>query len=110
MKKNTGCEIYYSTKIGRGFNIQHGFGIVIGPRFEIGENFIVHQNVTLGQKNLNQANEKIIIGDNVTIFAGATILGDIRIGHNASVGANAVVLTNIENNAIYAGVPARKIK
>ena len=110
MKKNTGCEIYYSTKIDRGFNIQHGAGIVIGPRFEIGENFIIHQNVTLGQKNLNMPNEKIVIGNNVTIFAGAILLGNIKIGHNASVGANSVVLNNIEDNAIYAGVPAKKIK
>jgi len=110
MRNRTGCEIYYSTEIGKGFNIQHGFGIVIGPRFKIGDNFIVHQGVTLGQKNLNSPNERILIGNNVTIFAGATVLGNIEIGNNVQIGANSVVLSNVESNSIYVGTPAKKIK
>lgn len=110
MRRRTGCEIYYSTKIGRGFNIQHGFGVVIGPRFEIGENFILHQGVTLGQKNLNSPNEKIIIGDNVTIFANATVLGNIRVASRTIVGANSVLLTDTEAGSLYVGSPAKRVR
>lgn len=109
MRRRTGSEIYYSTEIGKGFNIQHGFGIVIGPRFKIGDNFVIHQGVTLGQKNTNSPDETITIGNNVIIFANASILGDITIADNARVGANSVVLKSIEADAVYAGVPAKRI-
>ncbi len=110
MHRRTGCEIYYSTEIGKGLNIQHGFGIVIGPRFKIGDNFTIHQGVTLGQKNLNSPNEKIIIGDNVTLFAGASVLGNITIGDNTKVGANSLLLDNADPDSIYVGSPAKKIR
>jgi len=110
MRRRTGAEIYYSTKIERGFNIQHGFGIIVGPRHEIGEYFTIHQGVTLGQKNLNSPNERIVIGNNVTIFANAIILGNIKIGNNAKIGANSVLLKNVEENSVYVGVPAKRIK
>ena len=109
MRRRTGSEIYYSTEIGKGFNIQHGFGIVIGPRFKIGDNFVIHQGVTLGQKNINSPNETITIGNNVTIFANASILGDITIGDNAKIGANSVLLKSAESDAVYAGAPAKRI-
>ena len=110
MHRRTGCEIYYSTEIGKGFNIQHGFGIVIGPRYKIGDYFTIHQGVTLGQKNLNSPCEKITIGNNVTIFAGTTILGNLSTGNNASIGANSVLLTDVEENAIYVGSPAKRVR
>ena len=110
MRRRTHCEIYYSTDIGPGFNIQHGFGIVIGPRYKIGKNFIIHQGVTLGQKNVNNPDETINIGDNVVLFSGVTIVGDITIGNNSLIGANSVLLKNVESNSTYAGIPAKKIK
>ncbi|NCP84265.1 MAG: serine acetyltransferase [Bacteroidetes bacterium] len=110
MKRRTGSEIYYSTEIAKGFNIQHGFDIVIGPRYLIGENFTIHQGVTLGQKNLNSPDEKITIGNSVTIFAGAKILGNITIGDNSMVAANAVIISDIEPNSIYGGIPGKRLK
>lgn len=110
MHRRTGCEIYYSTEIGKGFNIQHGFGIVIGPRYKIGDYFTIHQGVTLGQKNLNSPNEQITIGDHVTVFSGTTILGNLNIGNNASIGANSVLLKDAEENSIYVGSPAKRVK
>lgn len=107
MKRRTGSEIYYSTQIGPGFNLQHGFGVVIGPRYQIGENFTIHQGVTLGQKNLNSPNERIIIGNNVTLFANSVVLGNIKIGDNAKLGANSVLLTDAIENGIYVGAPAK---
>lgn len=110
MRMRTGMELYYSTEIGPGLNIQHGMGLVIGPRFTIGRNFIVHQGVTIGQRHLNSPSESIWIGDNVTVFAGAQILGNVRVGNDVQVGANAVLLRDAEPGSIYAGVPARRVK
>jgi len=108
MRRRTGLEIYYSTNIGSGFNVQHGFGIVIGPRYEIGNNFTIHQGVTLGQKNLNCPDDKIIIGNNVTLFANAIVLGNVKIGDNVKLGANSVLLSDATENSIYVGAPAKR--
>lgn len=110
MHRRTGCEIYYSTEIGKGFNIQHGFGTIIGPRYKIGDNFTIHQGVTLGQKKLNSPNEKMTIGNNVTVFANAIILGNLNIGNNASIGANSVLLCDAEEDSVYVGAPAKRVK
>ncbi len=110
MRRRTGIEVYYSTNIGPGFSIVHGSGIVIGPRYNIGENFLVYQGVTIGQSVTNNPNQTVTIGDNVIVYTGAKILGDITIGDNVHVGANAVVLDDLKSNAVYAGVPARLVR
>lgn len=109
MRIRTGIEIYYTTEIGAGFSIYHGTGIVIGPRHKIGKNFIIHQGVTLGQKRPFFSNESIVIGNNVIVFAGAKIIGNVTIGDNVIIGANSVLLSDAETNYNYAGIPARKI-
>ena len=105
----TGAEIEYNTEIGKGFFIAHPVGIVLGRGSKIGENFTVYQNVTLGARHTDP--ERIfqfpVLEDNVTIYAGAVILGGVRIGSNATVGANAVVLTDVPRDGIAVGVPAR---
>ena len=110
MRIRTGAELYYSTGIGPGCNIQHGVGTVIGPRNAIGKNFMIHQGVTIGQQRAWSPNEKVIIGDNVILFAGAKVFGDITIGDNVWVGANALVIKNLEANGVYGGIPARRIR
>jgi serine O-acetyltransferase len=110
MRRRTGVEIYYSTNIGPGFSIVHGSGTVIGPRYDIGENFLVYQGVTIGQSNQEGTEQKIRIGSNVILYAGAKILGELTIGDNVHVGANAVVVDDLESNAVYAGVPARLVR
>ena len=106
MKIRTGMELYYSTDIGKGFNIQHGHGIVIGPRNKIGSNFIIHQGVTIGQSKLNSPHQRVIIGNNVTIFAGAKVVGNITIGDDVIIGANAVLTQDALSGSVYTGVPA----
>ncbi len=110
MRRRTGMEIYYSTSIGAGLSIIHGTGIVIGPRYDIGDNFLVYQGVTIGQSIQDGSKQKVRIGNNVIVYAGAKILGDIQIGDNVQVGANAVVVNDLRPNAVYAGVPARLIR
>jgi serine O-acetyltransferase len=109
MKMKTGVELYYSTEIGPGLKIQHGTGIVVGSGYKIGHNFTIHQGVTLGQRRQAESTGTVIIGNNVTIFAGAKIFGRLRIGDNVIIGANAVLLNDAESNSTYVGMPARKV-
>lgn len=91
--------------IGGGLYIEHGFSTIITAK-SIGENCWINQQVTIGFKN----SKSPIIGDNVRISCGAKILGDIKVGNNAVIGANAVVLKDVPENTIVAGVPAKVIK
>lgn len=109
MRARTSMEIYYSASIAPGFRIIHGAGIVIGPRHQIGRNFTVYQNVTLGQKRRG-AGEFITIGDRCTIYAGAKVIGMVRIGDDVVVAANAVLFDDAESESTYAGAPAIKVK
>lgn len=109
MRLRTGMELYYSNDIGPGLNVQHGFGIVIGPRNKIGKNFCIHQGVTIGQRLINSPSEHAQIGDNVIVGAGAKIMGNITIGDNVKIGANAVLLCNADSNCTYVGIPAKKV-
>jgi serine O-acetyltransferase len=69
---------------------------------------MVHQGVTLGQRRGPE--DKITIGDNVSVFAGAKILGNLKIGDNVKIAANAILLTDAVSNSTYAGIPAVKIQ
>ncbi len=111
----TGIEIHPAAKIGSNFFMDHGLGIVIGETAEIGQNVTIYQGVTLGGimpsvESDSQRNQKRhpTIGNNVIIGSGAQILGAIKIGDNARIGANSVVSRNVPPNVTVAGVPARE--
>ena len=89
-------------------HLPHPIGIVIGrpPGTKIGENCTIFQNVTIGVRALG-GKQGPKVGNDVTIFSGAVISGDVKIGHGASIGANAVVLDDVPEGAFAAGVPAR---
>lgn len=89
-------------KIGPGLFIQHGFATIIGAE-EIGSNCWINQQVTIGWADKTGGP---VIEDNVTINAGAKVIGDIVIGSNSKVGANAVVVKNVPPNCTVVGVPA----
>ena len=74
---------------------------------EIGENCWINQQVTVGYKG---SNIPPVIGNNVTITCGAKVLGNIHVGDGAVIGANAVVIRDVEEGAVMAGVPARRIR
>ncbi len=103
----TGIEIHQAARIGEGFFIDHGMGVVIGETTEIGKNVTLYQGVTLGGTGKEKGKRHPTIGDNVVISAGATVLGPIKIGENSRVGAGAVVIQDVPPNCTVVGVPGR---
>jgi len=91
-----------ATEIGKGLYIQHGFSTSVGAK-KIGDNCWINQQVTIGFTNDDDCP---VLEDNVTVYVGARVLGNITIGKNSIVGANAVVLKNVPENCTVAGVPA----
>lgn len=106
----TGVEIHPSSKIGTGFFIDHGMGVVIGETAEIGDYVTLFQGVTLGGTGKERGKRHPTLGNHVVVGAGAKILGGITIGDNVKIGANSVVLKNVAANSTVIGVPARVIK
>jgi serine O-acetyltransferase len=106
----TGVEIHPSAKIGTGFFIDHGMGVVIGETAEVGDYVTLFQGVTLGGTGKERGKRHPTLGNHVVVGAGAKILGGISIGDNVKIGANSVVLKNVPANSTVIGVPARIIK
>lgn len=110
----TGVEIHPGAKIGKNFFIDHGMGVVIGETAEIGDNVTMYHGVTLGgttSYNSKKGEKRHpSIGNNVVIGAGALVLGPIKVGDNAKIGANATVVKNVANNTTVVGVAAHKTK
>lgn len=104
-----GIEIPYITDIGEGLSMPHFGGIVIHGNTKIGKNCTILQGVTIGNNVFKSRNEVAKIGDNVTICSGAKIIGNIKIGNNVTIGANAVVTKDVEDNSIIGGNPAKVI-
>jgi len=106
----TGIEIHPSARIGTGFFIDHGMGVVIGETAEIGDYVTLFQGVTLGGTGKERGKRHPTLGNHVVVGAGAKILGGITIGDNVKIGANSVVLKSVAANSTVIGVPARVIK
>ncbi len=106
----TGIEIHPAAKIGAGFFIDHGMGVVIGETSEVGENCLLYQGVTLGGTGKEKGKRHPTLGNNVVVGAGAKVLGAIRVGNNVIIGANSVILKPVPDNAICVGVPGRVTK
>ena len=102
----TGIEIHPGATIGRRFFIDHGMGVVIGETTEIGDGVMLYHGVTLGGRVLTQTKRHPTLEDNVTIGAGAKILGPIVVGRDSAVGANAVVTKDVPPCHIAVGIPA----
>ena len=106
----TGVEIHPAAKIGRGFFIDHGMGVVIGETSEVGDYVTLFQGVTLGGTGKERGKRHPTLGNHVVVGAGAKILGGIKIGDNVKIGANSVVLKSVPPNSTVIGVPGRIIK
>ena len=113
----TGIEIHPGATIGKNLFIDHGMGVVIGETSEIGDNVTIYHAVTLGGSSPSidserQRNEKRhpTIGNDVVIGSGAQIIGPIKVGNNARIAANAVVVKDVPENATMVGIPAKAVK
>ncbi|MFK5893313.1 MAG: serine acetyltransferase [Pseudomonadota bacterium] len=102
------CYIPYQIKMGRGCKIGHrGIGVVINKDAVIGNDVLIRAHVTIGKKDSNSPAP--VIGNKVVLGDGSKIIGNITIGDGVVVGANAVVVKDIEKNSIVGGVPAKLI-
>ena len=106
----TGIEIHPGAKIGRRFVIDHGMGIVIGETAEVGDDCLIYHGVTLGGTGKDQGKRHPTIGNNVLISCGAKVLGPFKVGDNSRIAANAVVLSEVPDDATAVGIPAQIVR
>lgn len=106
----TGIEIHPGAKIGKGFFIDHGMGVVIGETTIIGNNVTIYQGVTLGGTGKERGKRHPSVDDDVVIGAEAVLLGPIYVGKGARIGAGSVVLRSLPPNCTAVGVPARVVR
>lgn len=95
-------------QIGEGLMLSHPFGIIMARNVKIGKNARIRHQVTIGRKDPDNP-AVAVIGDNVTIGAGAKLIGPVTIGNNATIGINAVVTKSFQDNSILVGIPAQNI-
>ena len=105
----TGIEIHPGATIGKGLCIDNGMGVVIGETAEIGDDVLIYHGVTLGGTGKDKGKRHPTIGNGVVIGAGAKVLGPIKVGDNAKIGANAVVVKDVPEGATAVGIPAKNI-
>jgi serine O-acetyltransferase len=107
MSAEFGVDIHPAAHIGHGILLDHATGVVIGETAVVGNNVSILQSVTLGGTGKDEGDRHPKIGDGVLISAGAKILGNIRVGEGAKVGAGSVVLEDVPAHTTVAGVPAK---
>ena len=107
----TGIEIHPGAAIGKNLFIDHGMGVVIGETAIIEDNVSMYHGVTLGAHAKCQLNDRRHphIQSGVILGAGAKVLGCITVGHNAKVGANAVVIDDVKDDTTVVGIPAKPV-
>lgn len=106
----TGVEIHPAARIGDGLLIDHGMGVVIGETAEIGNDVTIYQGVTLGGTGFATGKRHPTVEDEVTIGAGARLLGPITVGHGAKIGANTVVIHDVPPNSTVVGNPGHPVR
>ncbi len=106
----TGIEIHPAARIGKGFFIDHGMGVVIGETTEIGNNCTIYQGVTLGGTGKDVGKRHPTLRDHVMVGAGAKVLGPVEISSNSKIAANAVVLHSVPENSTAVGIPAKVVR
>jgi serine O-acetyltransferase len=106
----TGVEIHPAARIGEALFIDHGTGVVIGETAQIGDNVTLYQGVTLGGTGFARGKRHPTIEDDVVIGSGAKLLGPIRVGKGAKIGANSVVIHDVPPNSTVVGNPGHPVR
>lgn len=109
-RRKTGIEIHPGAAIGKGLFIDHGMGVVIGETAIVGDNVTMYHGATLGGTGNEKGKRHPTVGDNVIVGSSAKILGNIYIASGTKVGANAVVLKDTSPNSTVVGIPAVEVK
>jgi serine O-acetyltransferase len=102
-----GIELPYTVQLGRRVIIEHQGAIVIHGQTVIGDDSVIRQGVTIGNRYLDRPMEAPRLGKRVNVGAGAKILGAVTLGDDANVGANAVVLKDVPAGKTAVGIPAK---
>jgi serine O-acetyltransferase len=105
----TGIEIHPGARIGSGVFIDHGMGLVIGETAEIGDDVTLYQGVTLGGTSLKREKRHPTLERDVVVGTGAAVIGAIRVGEGARIGAGSVVVSEVPPNSVVVGVPGKVI-
>lgn len=103
------CHFPITAVIGSGLSLFHPYEIMLNKHVKIGQNVTIRNGVTIGVK-FQGGYGGAVIGDNVDIGTGAKIIGQISIGNNSIIGANAVVTKSFPSNSVIAGVPAKLLR
>jgi serine O-acetyltransferase len=106
----TGVEIHPAAAIGAEFFIDHGSGVVIGETAEIGDRVTLYQGVTLGGTGFARGKRHPTVGDDVTIGSGAKLLGPVKVGSGAKIGANTVVIEDVPADSTVVGNPGHPVR
>ena len=106
----TGVEIHPAAQLGRRLFIDHAMGVVIGETTVVGDDCVLYQGVTLGGTGKECGKRHPTLGNNVTVGAGAKVLGNIHLGDNVKVGGNSVVVKDVPENCTVVGVPGRVVR
>lgn len=106
----TGIEIHPGATIGRRFFIDHGMGVVIGETAEVGDDVLIYQGVTLGGTGKESGKRHPTLGNNVVVGGGAKVLGNIKIGDHARIGAGSVVIHSVPENSTVVGIPGKVVR
>src|SRR5881394_1237386 len=106
----TGVEIHPAAQIGDALFIDHGAGVVIGETADIGDNVTLYQGVTLGGTGFARGKRHPTVEDDVVIGSGAKLVGPIRVGRGAKVGANSVIIHDVPANSTVVGNPGHPVR
>ena len=109
-RRLTGIEIHPGATIGHGLFIDHGAGVVIGETCVIGDDVLIYHGVTLGGTGKDEGQRHPTVESGAVIGAGATILGNIKIGTGAKIGAGAMVIKDVPDNNTIVGEPGRNTR
>lgn len=105
-----GIELPYTVRVGRRVVIEHQSGIVVHGNAQIGDDCVIRQDVTIGNRRADRPHDAPRLGNRVSLGAGAKVLGAVQIGDDAQIGANAVVCEDVPAGAVAVGVPARVVR
>lgn len=106
----TGVEIHPAAQLGRRLFIDHAMGVVIGETTIVGDDCVLYQGVTLGGTGKESGKRHPTLGNNVTVGAGAKVLGNIHLGDGVKVGGNSVVVKDVPDDCTVVGIPGRVVR